>query len=156
VNSPPPTPRLFLLASLTHRPLARSCICVRTSADGSLFSTSTGAIVAVADGGAVALSSGASHAVVRSARAAAAAANLSFCEEPLNTKQLAGSNCSVMAIRGVTSAFNLRQLFEYKNRALVSVWQQKQPPPPQFLTALNTHLTSNLDRQPLFSSHRTE
>jgi hypothetical protein len=102
------------------------------------------------------MSSGASHAVVRSARAAAAAANLAFCEEPLNAKQLAGSNCSVMAIRGVTSAFNLRQLFEYKNRALASVWQQKQPPPQQFLTALNTHLTSNLDRQPLFSSHRTE
>ena len=105
------------------------------------------------------ISSGASHAVLRSARASAAAANLAFCDEALTVKQLAASHCSVMAVRGVTSAFNLRQLFEYKNRAVVSVWQQGPSPPPQqqqFLTALNTHLTSSLDRRPLFAPHRTQ
>ena len=95
-----------------------------------------------------------------SARASAAAANLAFCDEGLTVKQLAASHCSVMAVRGVTSAFNLRQLFEYKNRAVVSVWQQGPSPPPpqqqQFLTALNTHLTSSLDRRPLFAPHRTQ
>jgi hypothetical protein len=97
--------------------------------------------------------------VVRSARASAAAANLAFCEEPLTLKQLAGSNCMVMGVRGVTSAFNLRQLFEYKNRALVTSWQQRQPPQQQqqqFLMALNAHLTSDLDQQPLFLPHRAE
>ena len=105
---------------------------------------------------AVMMSSGASDAVVRSVRAAAADANLSFREEALTMRDLAGASCTVIGVRGVACAYNIGKMFEFKSRGLASLWQQ--PPPPlqqrHFLVALNTHLTSGFDRHPIFPPAR--
>ncbi len=99
------------------------------------------------------MSSGASEAVVRIVRAAAADANLLFREDALTTKELAGASCGVIGVRGLAGAFNLGKVAEYRNRALVNIWQQQGEPHEcqrHFLSLLNSHLAKDVDRRPLF------
>jgi hypothetical protein len=108
-------------------------------------------MVAVDGEKAVMMSSGASEAVVRMVRAAAADANLTFREDALTVKDLVRSNCSAIGVRGLTCAFNLGKVVEYKSRALVNVWQQQgqlQMHQDNFLMALKTHLAA-IDRHPM-------
>jgi hypothetical protein len=101
------------------------------------------------------MSSGASDAIVRSVRAAASDANLSFREEALTIRDLSGPSCTLFGVRGVAFAYNLGKLVEFKNRGLASLWQQQQQQQQQqqhFFTALNTRLSGGLERYPLPSS----
>jgi hypothetical protein len=121
------------------------------------MSTSMGTILAVNAGQAVTMSSGASDAIIRSVRAAASDANLSFREEALTMKDVAGPGCSVIGVRGVMLAYNIGKLFEFKNRELVVLWQQRQQllqRQQHFISALNSHLSSGLDRHPLPSLNK--
>jgi hypothetical protein len=105
------------------------------------------------------MSSGASEAVVRAVRAAAADADLSFREDALTTKELAGAGCGVIGVRGLAGAFNLGKVVEYRNRALVNMWQQQGQPHERqqhFLSLLNSHLVMDVDRHPLFVPPRPE